>query len=173
MPGFLRLVPGDGPGFSWLPGALSMDPGPLTRSSGSWSLPHHEEARVAQGVAAAGSTVPARTRGQRALRFQPQAKEQRPAARLGQRPGSLQRERLCPAGTLVSGAGLQNRKSTQSELEQVCVHHPLSQDKCPTRTTRQRPRGRPHGAHGAPGAQDGSRARDHSAPQTSGHAGDG
>ena len=34
-----------------------MDPGPLTRSSGAWSLPHHEEARVTQGVAAAGSTT--------------------------------------------------------------------------------------------------------------------
>ena len=85
-PGFLRLVSGDDPGFSWLPGTLSMDAGPLTRSSGAWSLPYHEEARVAQEVAAAGSTVPAITCGQRLCNFshKPRNRGQPPDSGRGQ-----------------------------------------------------------------------------------------
>ena len=173
-PGFLRLVPGDDPGFSWLPGTLSMDPGPLTRSSGAWSLLYHEEARVAQEVAAAGSTVPAITCGQRALQFQPQAKEQRPGRQTQAEARKPPEGARVPCWDLRFGRWAPEPRwhtlSTLAELEQVCVHRPLSQDERPTRTACQRPRGCPHGA---PSTQDDSRARGHSAPQTSGHAGDG
>ena len=172
-PGFLRLVPGDDPGFSWLPGTLSMDAGPLTRSSGAWSLPYHEEAQVAQEVAAAGSTVPAITCGQRLCNFshKPRNRGRPPDSGRGQ---EASRGSTCallgPSFRTRGSRTIEHSLSTQSELEQVCVHRLLSQDERPTRSTHQRPRGRPHGA---PGAQDDSRARGHSAPQTSGHAGDG
>lgn len=90
------------------PGSRNAQDGPWPTDKALWGLesaiPRESPVHTGGGHST-WSTVPAEMRGQWALRFQPRAKAQRPAGRLRQRPGSLQRQRVCPPGTFVQTLG--------------------------------------------------------------------
>ena len=89
------------------PGSRNAQDGPWATDKEPWGLESAEPRGSPNhtGGHSTWSTVPAETRGQRALRFQPRAKAQRLAGRLWPRPGSLQRQRVCPPGTFVQTLG--------------------------------------------------------------------
>lgn len=169
-PGFLRLVPGDDPGFSWLPersgwtlghrqGALGPAVCRTMRKPESHGRSQHLVYSPSRDAWATRSAISAASQGTEAGR-QTQAEARKPA----EAAGVLSRD-------LRPDSGLRNRESLCRALGQggagLCPP-PARPGQCPgdRPSQTQRPSSR------STGTQAGSGARGHNAPQTAGHAGD-